>query len=253
MSSKNRLLTTLVVLSCVMLFVTDPAFSVPEKFNYSEEATETNCLALKEYVEGLTDVAFGKPVTNVTAEWMTSSTGDTFCQVTGWIWPETQFQVTMPTVWNERYQMNGGGGWDGSLRPPSSPNADGYAQSSANGGYMAANWPSPAGSFGLKEPYFSESYDAAAYPTGAGGYYGSVNPIGSGNPFACQKIEDYGYRHLYETPVIAKKIIEQYYGKAPVKSYYLRRIERAAKKVRSVRRSSPSCTTAFSAILWEGW
>ena len=72
------------------------------------------------------------------------------------MWPEIKFQVTMPTLWNERYQMNGGGGWDGGLNPPSSPNADGYATSSANGGYMSANWPSSCGSFGLKEPYFSQ-------------------------------------------------------------------------------------------------
>ena len=77
------------------------------------------------------------------------------------------------------------------------------------------------GSFGLKEPYFSQYYDATLYPTGAGGWYGDTNPIGSGNPDANQKVVDYGIRHLYETPVIAKKIIEHYYQKAPVRSYYI--------------------------------
>jgi feruloyl esterase len=137
----------------------------------------------------------------------------------------------MPTIWNERYQMNGGGGWDGTLRFTNSPSTDGYATSGANGGYMASNWPSLCASFGLKEPYFSEYYDENLYPTGVvknnsgtiietNVYYGSVDPKGSGNPYACQKVVDFGIRHLYETPVIAKKIIKLYYGIDPKKSYY---------------------------------
>ena len=107
-------------------------------------ATRTIATALKDYVQCLTDATFNKPVTNVTATWKTSTSGPTsgrtFCQVTGWIWPEMQFHVTLPTIWNERFQMNGGGGWDGSLRLPNAPDATGYATSGANGGYMAANW-----------------------------------------------------------------------------------------------------------------
>jgi len=186
--------------------------------------TKEDCEALKTYVESLTDETFGMPITNVTATWRQVGTTETyFCQVTGWIWPEIMFQVTLPsigTVWNERYLMTGGGGWDGRLSIPNTPNADGYAQSSANGGYMSNNWPNICGSFGLKEPYFSTYYNADDYPTGLGGYYGSVNPKGSGNPYACQKIVDFGIRHLYETPVVAKKIIRQYYGKDPKYSYY---------------------------------
>ena len=44
--------------------------------------------------------------------------------------------------------------------------------------------------------------------------------MGLGNPYACQKVVDFGYRHLYETPVIAKKIVAHYYQKIPVRSYY---------------------------------
>ena len=88
------------------------------------ESGELRGLALPGgYVAGLTDATFHKPVTNFTATWRTSSSGATFCQVVGWMWPEIKFQVTMPTVWNERYQMNGGGGWDGSLSTPNAPNA----------------------------------------------------------------------------------------------------------------------------------
>jgi feruloyl esterase len=209
-----------VFLSTMIFFIAGPAFSAPPIVDYSSVATQPNCDALKGYVEGLTDVTFNKPVTNVTATWRTSSAGATFCQVTGWIWPETKFQVTMPTLWNERYQMNGGGGWDGGLSVPSSPNAQGYATSSANGGYMSANWPGTA-TFALKEPYFDQYYGDAGYPKGGpGNYYGSADPKGTGNPYACQKVEDYGIRHLYETPVIAKKIVKHYYGIDPKKSYY---------------------------------
>jgi len=211
MIKMKSMLITFAILIPLMVGV-GPAFSA---------ANQTDCEALKPYVEGLTDEAFGMPVTNVTAAWRQVGTSGTyFCQVTGWMWPEIRFQVTLPTNWNERYLMNGGGGWDGNLSIPSSPNADGYAQSSANGGYMSRNWPSGSGVFGLKEPYFSEYYNPSLYPTGAGGWYGTVDPKGSGNPYACQKVYDFGLRHLWETPVIAKKIVRQYYSADPKFSYY---------------------------------
>jgi hypothetical protein len=151
-------------------------------------ANQTDCEALKTYMGALTDVTFNKPVTNVTATWNAAS-GSTpeYCMVTGWIWPEIQFQVSLPTSWNGRYINSGGGGWDGN---PASPFTDGlvlgYATSGANGGYMGANWPADPGSFGLKEPYFSMYYNPDDYPTGLGGYYGDVSPKGEGNPYACQ-------------------------------------------------------------------
>jgi len=89
-------------------------------------ASQTDCEALKAYVEGLTDVTFDKPVTNVTATWYPANPSPPppaqpwpeYCQVTGWIWPEIQFQVSLPTSWNGRYINSGGGGWDGSLAGP---------------------------------------------------------------------------------------------------------------------------------------
>ncbi len=219
MISKRYLLAMFVFLSTMVFLMAAPAFSACGE---SDEACKA-CEALKVYVEGMTDEEFGMPVTNVTADWKQMGTSETyFCQVTGWIWQEIKFQVTLPTTqpeWNGRYIMNGGGGWDGNLRNPTSPNADGYAQSSANGGYMGANWPNDPGAFGLKEPYFSEYYGAADYPTGEGGCNTSEYPKGSGNPYACQKVYDFGIRHLRETPIIAKKIIKQYYGEDPIFSF----------------------------------
>jgi len=233
MNHSKRLITFVFGLSIILFIFTVPAFGVwtPPTVDYGEKgiASQANCEALQDYLAGLTDATFHKPVTNFTATWRTSSSGATFCQVVGWMWPEIKFQVSMPTVWNERYQMNGGGGWDGSLSTPGSPNAQGYATSSANGGYMSANWPGSCGSFGLEEPYFSIYYNNDAdqtkwYPkAGSGGYYAfpdEASYVGKGNPDACQKVVDYGYRFLYETPVIAKKIIKRYYGIDPKKSYY---------------------------------
>ena len=238
MKQSKRLITFVFSLLIILLIFVVPAFSVPPIVDFGSVATQVNCEALKSYVAGLTDAEFNKPVTNVTAQWIdtvlvgnppTPQPTPSFCQVTGWIWPEIKFQVTMPTKWNERYQMNGGGGWDGSLRQPTTANTDGYTTSSANGGYMSANWPSSCGSFGLEETYFTQFYNTDPDPTkwypkaGSGGYYAypdSASYVGQGNPDACQKVVDFGYRHLYETPVISKKIIKQYYGIDPKKSYY---------------------------------
>ncbi len=161
--NKLKLSTTMVFGLSIMLFIfTVPAFGVwtPPTEDYGAKgiANKESCEAMAlpgGYLAGLTDETFNKPVTNFTATWRTSTTsGATFCQVVGWIWPETQFHVTMPTIWNERFQMNGGGGWDGSLRLPNAPDATGYATSGANGGYMASNWVTTpvkgCGSFGLK-------------------------------------------------------------------------------------------------------
>jgi hypothetical protein len=233
----------------MLFFAVVPAFSAwtPPAVDYGAKgiAVQKNCEVLKDYVLTLNDETFKKPVTNVTATWKTDSSGATFCQVVGWIWPETKFEVTMPTLWNERYYMRGGGGWHGALNLPTTANAPpsgnggnapiGYAESQSNGGFTGANWPvdkatpgaqAGQGTFGLKEPYFSEYYNTDPNPTNwfpkpTTEYYGDIaSYAGKGNPNACQMIVDWGYRFLYETPVIAKKIIKKYYGISPKKTYY---------------------------------
>jgi len=211
---KKRLLIVFILMSGMMWLFAESTLSATD---------ETGCMALATYVNSLTDITFHKPVTNVTATWHPASGPmPEYCQVTGWIWPEIQFQVSLPTNWNGRYINSGGGGWDGSLVGPIMDGlVKGYATSGANGGYMAANWPTnDSGTFGLKEPYFSMYYGSGTYPTAAGGFYGNDSPQGEGNPYACQKVIDFGTRHLKETPVIAKKIIKQYYGEDIKYSYF---------------------------------
>jgi hypothetical protein len=120
------------------------------------------------------------------------------------------------------------------LNLPNSPDSRGYAESQSNGGFTGSYWPAMVGAqagqgtFGLKEPYFTEFYNTAANtnpyprvaPTSTDFYGDRESFVGQGNPNACQKIVDWGYRFLYETPVNAKKIIKQYYGIEPKKSYY---------------------------------
>jgi hypothetical protein len=113
MGSRSILLSALVVVTCATLLSAGSALGLPPTVDYGAAgiANEDNCKALATYVAGLTDETFGKPVTKTTATWKTSTSGptsgQTFCQVTGWIWPETKFEVSMPTVWNERYYMKG--------------------------------------------------------------------------------------------------------------------------------------------------
>jgi len=243
MRRSNKLISLSCCLTIILFFSVVPAFSawVPPTVDYGTKgvATQAKCEALKDYILTLKDEAFKKPVTNVTVAWRADSSGATFCQATGWIWPETKFEVTMPTIWNERYYMRGGGGWHGNLNLPSTANAvgapQGYAESQSNGGFMGSYWPnSGMGTFGLKEPYFSEYYNTAMntnpYPrvplvnndgSEFTDFYGTrASFAGQGNPNACQKIVDWGYRFLYETPVIAKKIIKKYYGIGPKRTYY---------------------------------
>ena len=125
MKQSNHYITFVFGLLIMLFTFTVPAFGVwtPPTVDYGAKgiANQASCEALVlpgGYVGGLTDATFHKPVTNFTATWKTTTSGATFCQVVGWMWPEIKFQVTMPTVWNERYQMNGGGGWDGGLNPP---------------------------------------------------------------------------------------------------------------------------------------
>jgi hypothetical protein len=256
----------------MLFFSVVPAFSAwtPTAIDYGAKgvATKSNCEALAIYLTTLKDETFKKPITNFTAKWTAPVLVEipntdpkqyvekpSFCQVVGWIWPEMKFEVTMPTFWNERYYMRGGGGWHGNLNLPTTADAPfsgnggnapiGYAESQSNGGFMGSFWPvdkaTPGaqpgqGTFGLKEPYFTEYYNPTAntdpYPRVPlfadkektipfTDFYGTRSSFaGRGNPNACQKVVDWGHRFLFETPVIAKKIINKYYGISPKKTYY---------------------------------
>jgi hypothetical protein len=116
------------------------------------------------------------------------------CDVRGVIWPEARFAVKLPTNWNDRFQMVGGGGWAGtiSLAAMDAGVRDGYAATSTDTGHDAQ-----------KEPGTS-----FAYP-------------GPNNPYAARKLVDFGYLAVHETALLAKKMIRAYYGSDPRYSYWV--------------------------------
>ena len=116
------------------------------------------------------------------------------CDVRGVIWPEARFAVKLPTDWNQRFQMVGGGGWAGTISIAAVDNAvrEGYAGTSTDTGHDAQ-----------KEPGTIFAYPSAT------------------NPHAARKVVDFGYLAVHETAVLAKKMIRAYYGSEPRYSYWV--------------------------------
>lgn len=190
----KHLVIVLFFLLCIALFAANPGFVV----------ANNNCVGLKTYVETLRDEALDQPVTNVFTTWHDPAGSlPGYCEVTGRIFPETDFAVRLPAIWNGRSIHFGGGGWDGYVGAVDATSLQlGYASSTSNGGHVGRP-PVPVldGSFGLKDPY----YDTF---------------IGGTNPYSCQKIVDFGNRALREAPLLAKQIINWYYGMDALYSYY---------------------------------
>ena len=116
------------------------------------------------------------------------------CDVRGVIAPEAKFAVKLPSKWNERFYMVGGGGYAGMIShgPMNTGLQKGYATASTDTGHDAS-----------KEPLAT-----------------FANP-GPNNPNADRKVLDYAYLAVHNTAVLAKKIINAYYGSAPKYSYWV--------------------------------
>lgn len=116
------------------------------------------------------------------------------CDLRGVFFPEAKFAVKLPTTWNQRFQMVGGGGYAGVISFPAMDAAlrGGYATASTDTGHDAAK--EPVASFG--------------YP-------------GPNNPNAERKVIDYAYLAVHETAVLAKNIVTAHYGSAPKYSYWV--------------------------------
>jgi hypothetical protein len=116
------------------------------------------------------------------------------CDVRGVIAPEAKFAVKLPSNWNNRFYMVGGGGYAGTIShgPMNTGLQKGYATASTDTGHDAA-----------KEPLAT-----------------FANP-GPNNPHADRKVLDYAYLAVHNTAVLAKQIIKAYYGSAPQYSYWV--------------------------------
>jgi feruloyl esterase len=114
-----------------------------------------------------------------------------FCRVMAQVLPEIRMEVTLPTVWNRRFQMTGNGGYAGdSLDSPqrillrNQAVRRGFVQAITNTGHD--NRDEPLATFAVNR----------------------------------QKLLDYAFRSLHVTAEAGKRIATAYYGAKPAKSYY---------------------------------
>lgn len=114
-----------------------------------------------------------------------------YCQITGQIQPEVRFELSLPASWNNRFYMFGNGGYAGeSLTAPQRVNTRNtaikslFAVAQTNTGHDAAN--EPLGTFAVNR----------------------------------QKLLDYAFRAVHITAETSKRIIRDYYGSAPARSYF---------------------------------
>lgn len=143
----------------------------------------------------LASQALGKDVTIATAQFVAASANaPEHCDVRGVILPEAKFAVKLPTNWNQRFYMVGGGGFAGQLSlPQMNPGLQkGYATATTDTGHDAA-----------KEPL------------------GTFAEHRADNPQADRKKLDYAYLAVHNTAVVAKQLIKAYYGDSPKYSYWV--------------------------------
>ena len=116
------------------------------------------------------------------------------CDVRGVIWPEARFAIKLPATWNGRFQMVGNGGTAGVI-------SMGAVDAALRKGFAAAS--TDTGHDADKEAFASFAY---------------VTPE---NPNGRRKLIDFAYLSVHETAVLAKQVIQAFYGKAPRYSYWV--------------------------------
>lgn len=114
-----------------------------------------------------------------------------YCDVKGYVTPQIQFEVQLPTQnWNRRYLQVGCGGYCGSLR-------------------------ASAESIAALNSHFAVAFDNSGH---VGGGIGAVSALwGLDQP---QLRIDFGYRSEHVMSIAAKAISTAFYGKSPSYSYF---------------------------------
>jgi hypothetical protein len=114
-----------------------------------------------------------------------------YCHVTGQILPEVRFELSLPASWNNRFYMFG------------------------NGGYAGESL-STQGRVNTRNTALKSRFAVAQTNTG---HDAAIEPFGT---FAVnrQKLLDYAFRAVHVTAETSKKIIREYYGAAPARSYF---------------------------------
>ncbi|MFY0571987.1 tannase/feruloyl esterase family alpha/beta hydrolase [Archangium lansingense] len=106
-----------------------------------------------------------------------------YCKVQGALEPSLNFEVRLPTDWNEKTVFAGGGGFDGSIPSGDIYTAKGYASIASDGGHTGN---ALDGSFAL-------------------------DPV---------KLEDFAQLSTHRVLPVAKAIIQERYGKSSAKTYF---------------------------------
>jgi feruloyl esterase len=114
-----------------------------------------------------------------------------YCHITGQIQPDVRFELSLPASWNSRFYMFGNGGYAGeSLSAQGRVNTRNTALKSR---------------FAVAQT--NTGHDAASEPLGTF----AVNR---------QKLLDYAFRAVHVTAETSKRIIREYYGAPPARSYF---------------------------------
>jgi feruloyl esterase len=133
-----------------------------------------------------------KEIARISATMLPAGEAAAHCRVTGLIFPEIAFEVSLPTKWNGRFYMIGNGGHAGeAMDAPArvdQRNAAlriGFAFAQTNTGHDASK--EPGASFVMSNP---------------------------------QKAIDYAYRAVHLTATTAKEIAKEYYGRSVSRAYW---------------------------------
>jgi pimeloyl-ACP methyl ester carboxylesterase len=114
-----------------------------------------------------------------------------FCRVMGRVLPEIRFEVTLPTRWNRRFLMTGNAGFGGdTLESPQRLLLRGIAMRR-----------------GFVQAITNTGHDQRDEPLATF----AVNR---------QKLLDYAFRSLHVTADVGKRIVMEYYGTKPARSYF---------------------------------
>ena len=156
---------------------------------YAQSAPVMPCTAAG--IGSATLVGDGAPVTILSAETATTAAPASvpYCLVKVRIPTAINIWVGLPDNWNGRWQSLGGGGYAGSVSAPTAAVNDGYAGATTDTGHTGGD-----GSFGM----------TAAAPLG---------------PNTDLQI-DFAYRSEHLMAVIGKELVNAYYGKKALYSYW---------------------------------
>ena len=129
-----------------------------------------------------------------------------YCRVTGYAFPQVQFEVHLPTQnWTQRFFMSGCGGYCGAVSVPLNQNASGRGNVPFHNGEMAV-----------------ASHDAGHVRAQAPASPDRPGPFADGlfalnNPGA---VVDFAYNGVHKATVATKAVINKFYGQPARYSYY---------------------------------